>query len=60
MIKRKLIIISALLLGSLSLGAQEKVSLDINSRELSGKIDPLLYGQLFEHIYFSANNGVWQ
>ena len=23
-------------------------------------IDPMLYGQLFEHIYFSANNGVWQ
>lgn len=43
-------------------GAQEreKVELEINSIRVTGKIDPLLYGQLFEHIYFSANNGVWQ
>lgn len=43
-------------------GAQEreKVELEINSTRVTGKIDPLLYGQLFEHIYFSANNGVWQ
>ena len=26
----------------------------------AGNIDPMLYGQLFEHTYFSANNGVWQ
>ena len=46
----------------LSAGAQEqeKVELEINSTQITGKIDPLLYGQLFEHIYFSANNGVWQ
>ena len=43
-------------------GAQERegVKLEINSTKVTGKIDPLLYGQLFEHIYFSANNGVWQ
>lgn len=40
--------------------AQEQVSLDIRSRRVEGRIDPLIYGQLFEHIYFSANNGVWQ
>ena len=40
--------------------AQEQVTLDVRSREISGSIDPLIYGQLFEHIYFSANNGVWQ
>lgn len=40
--------------------AQEQVSLDIRSRRTEGRIDPLIYGQLFEHIYFSANNGVWQ
>ena len=36
------------------------MELEINSTQITGKIDPLLYGQLFEHIYFSANNGVWQ
>ena len=42
------------------LPAQEKASIDISSKAPSGQIDPMLYGQLFEHIYFSANNGVWQ
>ncbi len=42
------------------LSAQQSVSIDVNTTELAGKINPLLYGQLFEHIYFSANNGVWQ
>jgi alpha-N-arabinofuranosidase len=32
----------------------------VASRQPSGIIDEMLYGQLFEHIYFSANNGVWQ
>ena len=32
----------------------------IESKKPSGIIDEMLYGQLFEHIYFSANNGVWQ
>ena len=40
--------------------AQNAVSIDIDDRTPSGYIDPMLYGQLFEHIYFSANNGVWQ
>lgn len=40
--------------------AQENVSVNISSKAPSGTIDPMLYGQLFEHIYFSANNGVWQ
>ena len=44
----------------LFLHAQEPVRLDIDSRHVQGQIDPLIYGQLFEHIYFSANNGVWQ
>ncbi len=35
-------------------------SITIDSSKPSGMIDPMLYGQLFEHIYFSANNGVWQ
>lgn len=35
-------------------------SISIDSSKPCGMIDPMLYGQLFEHIYFSANNGVWQ
>lgn len=34
--------------------------ISVESRQPSGIIDEMLYGQLFEHIYFSANNGVWQ
>lgn len=41
-------------------GAQEKVAIDVTAKKPSGIIDENLYGQLFEHIYFSANNGVWQ
>ena len=44
----------------LSASAQEKAAIDIHAKAPSGQIDPMLYGQLFEHIYFSANNGVWQ
>ena len=40
--------------------AQEQKSISIETAKPSGTVDPMLYGQLFEHIYFSANNGVWQ
>ena len=40
--------------------AQETAEINVSSKSPSGMIDPMLYGQLFEHIYFSANNGVWQ
>ena len=40
--------------------AQQPASIHISSKEPSGLIDSKIYGQLFEHIYFSANNGVWQ
>ena len=40
--------------------AQDSISVNVDSKTPSGYINPLLYGQLFEHIYFSANNGVWQ
>ena len=40
--------------------AQETVRLTVDAKMVDGHIDPLIYGQLFEHIYFSANNGVWQ
>ena len=35
-------------------------AIQVKSGKPAGTIDPMLYGQLFEHIYFSANNGVWQ
>ena len=40
--------------------AQNECVISVESKKPSGIIDELLYGQLFEHIYFSANNGVWQ
>ena len=58
-------ILSTLVTGTLLFGAQGQdvpitKSIQIDSSKPSGTIDPMLYGQLFEHIYFSANNGVWQ
>ena len=50
----------ALSLLALSAGAQNQYEINIESKQPSGVIDEMLYGQLFEHIYFSANNGVWQ
>ena len=40
--------------------AQKEYEITVESSQPSGIIDEMLYGQLFEHIYFSANNGVWQ
>ena len=39
--------------------AQDRAEIMIDAKAPAGMIDPLLYGQLFEHIYFSPNNGVW-
>ena len=54
----------ALLLALLAIGttasAQSVYTITFDSKKSSGIIDEKLYGQLFEHIYFSANNGVWQ
>jgi len=55
----KRLIVAALLLSSVFCHAQNPVAIDIKSSAPSGTINELLYGQLFEHIYFSANNGVW-
>ena len=51
--KRIFAIIAALTVLTLSLSAQEKASIDVSAKAPSGMIDPMLYGQLFEHIYFS-------
>ena len=58
--KRTLALILTVLAVSLSAYSQESVGIQVSSKSPSGMIDPMLYGQLFEHIYFSANNGVWQ
>ncbi len=58
--KRILTIAAAAMVFIAAAGAQEKADISISSKQPSGLIDPMLYGQLFEHIYFSANNGVWQ
>lgn len=55
--------VGAMLTTCTSMKAQNSVinkSITIDRSKPSGMIDPMLYGQLFEHIYFSANNGVWQ
>ena len=62
-IKTSILALSALLMpGSSAVAQQQTISktITIDSSKPSGMIDPMLYGQLFEHIYFSANNGVWQ
>ena len=37
----------------------QKVNISIKSGTPSGIIDSKIYGQLFEHIYFSADGGLW-
>jgi len=37
----------------------QKIGINIKSGTPSGVIDPKIYGQLFEHIYFSADGGLW-
>ena len=58
--KRLITLALSLVVISVSSFSQENVKIDVSSKSPSGMIDPMLYGQLFEHIYFSANNGVWQ
>ena len=55
---KRFILLLAGLAVSVTVFAQASVR--VRSSKPSGTIDPMLYGQLFEHIYFSANNGVWQ
>ena len=57
---RKLQLLVACALLSLGAAAQESVRLDIDASRIDARTNPMIYGQLFEHIYFSANNGVWQ
>ncbi|MDR0954548.1 MAG: alpha-L-arabinofuranosidase [Rikenellaceae bacterium] len=57
---KKFFLTLMLFAGMLAAQAQQRVAIDVNSKEMAGEIDEKLYGQLFEHIYFSAYNGLWQ
>lgn len=50
----------AVLIYTMSFGQQaQKININIKSGAPSGIIDSKIYGQLFEHIYFSADGGLW-
>ena len=55
--KRFLLVVALMTAGVTAFG---QAAIHVKSGKPVGNIDPMLYGQLFEHIYFSANNGVWQ
>lgn len=55
-----LILATQLLMMGTGASAQKEYAITVESKKPAGLIDEMLYGQLFEHIYFSANNGVWQ
>jgi alpha-N-arabinofuranosidase len=40
-------------------GQAQNFEIDVTSKKVDGLIDAKIYGQLFEHIYFSPSNGVW-
>ena len=54
---RKLLTTLSLLAVIAAVQAQNEYEITVESKQPSGIIDEMLYGQLFEHIYFSANNG---
>ena len=56
---KKILLLAFLVMGSVA-RAQSEYEITVESKKPAGIIDEMLYGQLFEHIYFSANNGVWQ
>ena len=56
---KKLLLLALLAIGLIA-RAQNEYEIKVESKQPVGIIDEMLYGQLFEHIYFSANNGVWQ
>jgi alpha-L-arabinofuranosidase len=58
--KKTLLIATAVMVCSIISGQQaQKVNINIKSGTPSGIIDSKIYGQLFEHIYFSADGGLW-
>ena len=60
MTRRLLTAALALLVAGAASAQMPQASIRVKTAESAGTIDEKIYGQLFEHIYFSANNGVWQ
>ncbi|MDR1557704.1 MAG: alpha-L-arabinofuranosidase [Tannerellaceae bacterium] len=58
--KKYRFVLSALLIVTTFALQAQQAAIQINSKKADGIIDSKIYGQLFEHIYFSASNGVWQ
>ena len=58
--RRKLLLVLLAVSSVLAQASQKEYAITVESKQPSGIINEMLYGQLFEHIYFSANNGVWQ
>ena len=56
---KRIILLAFVVIGTMA-RSQNIYEITIESKKPIGIIDEMLYGQLFEHIYFSANNGVWQ
>ena len=56
---KRILLLAFLVIGTIA-RAQSEYEITVESKKPSGIINEMLYGQLFEHIYFSANNGVWQ
>ena len=59
---KRCLLLAILVIGMIARAQQShsEYEIKVESKQPSGIIDEMLYGQLFEHIYFSANNGVWQ
>jgi alpha-L-arabinofuranosidase len=51
--------IGMLCLNSVARGAERKVSYTLDPTRVLNRIDPKVYGHFFEHIYHSANGGLW-
>jgi alpha-L-arabinofuranosidase len=54
-----LFVVAVIVCGMISGQEAQKVKINIKSGAPSGIIDSKIYGQLFEHIYFSADGGLW-
>ena len=58
--KKVFLIAVTLLVNGIIFGQQtQNINISIKSGAPSGIINPRIYGQLFEHIYFSADGGLW-
>lgn len=56
---KKILFFIVVILVSGSVFGQKTATITINTDKPAGIIDPKIYGQLFEHIYFSADGGLW-